>query len=60
MARYAHALIAVWDGKSRGARLMMETIKKAGRPVYICAHEMRDFWPAEMEQLSGFFGQAQA
>jgi SLOG family YspA-like protein len=33
MAAYADALIAVWDGKSRGTRHMIETIRKAGKPV---------------------------
>jgi hypothetical protein len=34
MADYADALIAVWDGKSRGTLHMIETMRKAGKPVY--------------------------
>ena len=33
MAAYADALIAVWDGKSRGTRHMIETMRKAGNSV---------------------------
>lgn len=35
MAAYADALIAVWDGESRGTRHMIETMRKAGKPVYV-------------------------
>ena len=35
MASYADALIAIWDGKSRGTRHMIDAMKKAGKPVYV-------------------------
>jgi len=34
MADHADALIAIWDGKSRGTRHMIETMRKAGKPVF--------------------------
>lgn len=35
MARYADALIAVWDGKSRGTANMIEEAKKCGLRIMI-------------------------
>jgi len=35
MAEYADALIAVWDGKSRGTAHMIETMRKAGKNVFV-------------------------
>lgn len=35
MARYADALIAIWDGKSRGTKQMIEQAKKYGLKVFI-------------------------
>ena len=35
MAEYADALIAVWDGKSKGTAHMIETMRKLGKPVYV-------------------------
>lgn len=35
MAEYADALIAVWDGKSRGTKYMIDTAKERGLWVYI-------------------------
>jgi hypothetical protein len=35
MARYADALVAVWDGKSRGTRHMIETMRALGKKVYV-------------------------
>lgn len=35
MADYADALVAVWDGESRGTEHMIETMQKQGKPVYI-------------------------
>jgi hypothetical protein len=35
MAAYADALIAVWDGKSRGTKNMIDEAKKRGLKVYI-------------------------
>lgn len=35
MALYADALIAVWDGKSKGTQHMILDMQKTGKPVYI-------------------------
>ena len=35
MADYADALIAVWDGKSRGTANMIEVAKKKGLKVHV-------------------------
>ena len=35
MAKYAEALIAVWDGKSRGTKNMIETATKKGLKVFV-------------------------
>jgi len=35
MAEYADALVAVWDGESKGTKHMIETMQKLGKPVYI-------------------------
>lgn len=35
MAQYADALLAVWDGKSRGTKNMIEEMEKLGKPVHI-------------------------
>lgn len=35
MAEYADALIAIWDGQSRGTKNMIETMQKLGKPVYV-------------------------
>lgn len=35
MAQYADALLAVWDGKSKGTAHMIEAMKKERKPVYI-------------------------
>ena len=35
MARYADALIAVWDGKSGGTRHMIEAARKQGLKVFV-------------------------
>lgn len=35
MARRAQALVAVWDGKSKGTWHMIETMRKQGKPVYV-------------------------
>lgn len=45
MARYADVLIAIWDGKSRGTKNMIETFAKTGKPFVIgwirgASHEM--------------------
>ncbi len=35
MAKYADALIAVWDGRSNGTKHMINTAKKLGLKIYI-------------------------
>lgn len=35
MANYADALIAIWDGKSKGTKMMIDIAKKKGLKVYI-------------------------
>jgi hypothetical protein len=35
MADYADALIAVWDGSSRGTNHMVQIMRKAGKPVFV-------------------------
>ena len=35
MAEYADALIAIWDGKSRGTKNMIDEAKKRGLSVYV-------------------------
>ena len=35
MAQFADALIAFWDGKSRGTKNMIETMTRLGKPVIV-------------------------
>lgn len=35
MAHYANALIALWDGTSRGTKHMISTMEKLQKPVYV-------------------------
>ena len=35
MVEYADALVAVWDGKSRGTQHMILNMQKTGKPVYV-------------------------
>ena len=35
MAQFAHALVCVYDGESRGTANMIEEMHKLGKPVYI-------------------------
>lgn len=35
MADYSDALVAIWNGRSRGTKHMIETAKKAGLSVYV-------------------------
>jgi hypothetical protein len=39
MAREAEALIAIWDGESRGTKHMIDLAKKAGLVVYVQERE---------------------
>lgn len=40
MAEYADALIALWDGKSRGTKHMINLAKQQGLPTYV--HRIND------------------
>lgn len=35
MAQYADALVAVWDGSSRGTKHMIASMKSLGKPVFV-------------------------
>jgi len=35
MAEYADVLIAIWDGKSKGTKNMIEEMQKLEKPVYL-------------------------
>lgn len=35
MAKYADCLVAIWDGKSRGTKHMIETMTKMNKPVHV-------------------------
>jgi len=35
MAKYADALLAIWDGKSKGTKHMMDIMYDYGKPVYM-------------------------
>lgn len=35
MAKYADALIAIWDGESPGTKNMIDTMRKLGKRVYV-------------------------
>jgi len=35
MANHADALIAIWDGKSKGTKMMIDIAKKKGLKVYV-------------------------
>lgn len=35
MAKYADALVAVWDGESRGTLRMINTMNAEGKPVFV-------------------------
>ncbi len=39
MAHHADALIAVWDGESRGTKHMIDTMTKLKKPVYVYHHK---------------------
>ena len=38
MAEYADALVAYWDGASRGTLHMIETMRKMGKPVRVARY----------------------
>jgi hypothetical protein len=35
MAKYADGLLALWDGKSRGTKHMIDTMKRMGKPIQV-------------------------
>jgi len=35
MAQYADALIAVWDGQSKGTKMMIQMMNKQNKPVHL-------------------------
>jgi hypothetical protein len=35
MANYADALVAIWDGQSRGTKNMIERMRKMNKPVHV-------------------------
>lgn len=35
MSKFADGLLAFWDGQSRGTAHMIETMRKAGKPVHV-------------------------
>jgi len=35
MAEYADALIAIWDGKSKGTQHMINIMRGLGKPIYV-------------------------
>jgi hypothetical protein len=45
MAAYADALVAVWDGESRGTASMIKAAQRKGIPFYI-----ERVWPASRPQ----------
>lgn len=45
MANYADALIAIWDGTSRGTRHMIDTALEKGLTVYVVKLEPHSFIP---------------
>jgi len=38
MAKFADALLAFWDGKSRGTKHMIETMREAGKPTLVLSY----------------------
>lgn len=41
MAEYADAAIVFWDGKSRGAKNMIDEMKKLGKPVKLVFFDVK-------------------
>lgn len=39
MAKYADMLVAFWDGKSRGTKHMIKTMKQFNKPVRVISYE---------------------
>ncbi len=47
MAKYADALVAVWDGESRGTRNMIDEMEALGKPVFVKMVVRFKGWPCE-------------
>ena len=47
MAKYGDALLAIWDGNSRGTLNMINTMKQLNKPVYYMQIETDIFLPEE-------------
>lgn len=41
MSKVGDALLAFWNGKSRGTKHMIETMEKLGKPVFIVSYESK-------------------
>jgi hypothetical protein len=50
MAKYADALVAVWDGKSRGTGDMIKHAREKGLLVYV--HRVEQGWWVSSEEMS--------
>ncbi len=58
MAEYGNALVAIWDGESKGTRHMIEAAKAAGMPILIfkVRHGLKvgeEFVPSQPEKAAG-------
>jgi hypothetical protein len=51
MAEYADALIAIWDGKSRGTKSMIEEAKKKRLHVFVYEPELDDTYVEQPTRL---------
>ncbi len=51
MARYADALVAIWDGESKGTANMIGAMKKLKKPVFVVR---TDEVLLEIERISGY------
>lgn len=47
MAEYGDALLAIWDGESRGTKNMIEEMERLGKPVYVHRFERFKGWRCE-------------
>lgn len=48
MANFADALIAIWDGQSRGTKNMIETAKKKGLRIRVVTFNENKIWPTRI------------
>lgn len=49
MADYADALIAIWDGESRGTKDMIDRANKKGLKIYIYQTNLLPLWGADLD-----------